>query len=172
MAYDEDLADRVRTVLPVGEAVTERQMFGGLAFMLGGRMFCGIVKDALMARLGPEAVGRALGQPHVRPMDFTGRPMKGMVFIDPPGLQGDALRQWSTPRPAMPAHCRPRPTASAGDVAEGMRPAAGSRTLRDTWGVRDPGAGPSAPAPSPRRADVLDCPVQSAVSMGACRVSR
>ena len=94
MAYDEDLADRVRTVLPAGEPVTERQMFGGLAFMLGGRMFCGIVKDALMARLGPEAAGRALGQPHVRPMDFTGRPMKGMVFIDPPGLQGDALRQW------------------------------------------------------------------------------
>ena len=87
MAYDEDLADRVRTVLPAGEPVTERQMFGG-------RMFCGIVKDALMARLGPEAAGRALGQPHVRPMHFTGRPMKGMVFIDPPGLQGDALRQW------------------------------------------------------------------------------
>jgi TfoX/Sxy family transcriptional regulator of competence genes len=94
VAYDEDLADRVRTVLPAGEAVTERQMFGGLAFMLGGHMFCGIVKDALMARLGPEAAGRALGQPHVRPMDFTGRPMKGMVFIDPAGLQGDALRQW------------------------------------------------------------------------------
>lgn len=94
MAYDEDLADRVRAVLPAGAAVTERQMFGGLAFMLGGHMFCGIVKDALMARLGPEAAGRALGQPHVRPMDFTGRPIKGMVFIDPAGLQGDALRQW------------------------------------------------------------------------------
>jgi TfoX/Sxy family transcriptional regulator of competence genes len=94
VAYDEDLADRVRAVLPAGEPVTERQMFGGLAFMLGGRMFCGIVKDALMARLGPEAAGRALDQPHVRPMDFTGRPMKGMVCIDPSGLQGDALRQW------------------------------------------------------------------------------
>ena len=94
MAYDEDLADRVREVLPRGEAVTERRMFGGLAFMLGGHMFCGIVKDALMARLGPEAAGRALDQPHVRPMDFTGRPMKGMVFIDPGGLHGDALRQW------------------------------------------------------------------------------
>src|SRR6185437_4733744 len=82
VAYDEDLADRVREVLPHGEAVTERRMFGGL------------VKDALMARLGPEAAGRALGRPHVRPMDFTGRPMKGMVFIDLDGLQGDALRQW------------------------------------------------------------------------------
>ncbi len=94
MPYDHDLADRVRAVLPDGAAVTERQMFGGLAFMLGGHMFCGVVKDTLMLRLGPEAAGRALGQPHVRPMDFTGRPMKGMVFIDPAGLQGDALRRW------------------------------------------------------------------------------
>ncbi len=94
MAYDEDLADRVRTVLPAGEAMTERQMFGGLAFMLSGHMFCGVVKDTLMLRLGPEGAARALGQPHVRPMDFTGRPMKGMVFVDPEGLNGDALRQW------------------------------------------------------------------------------
>jgi TfoX/Sxy family transcriptional regulator of competence genes len=95
VAYDEDLADRVRAVLPAGEVVTERRMFGGLAFMLGGHMLCGVVKDALMVRLGPEAAGRALGQPHVRPMDFTGRPMKGMVFVDPAGLHGDALRQWA-----------------------------------------------------------------------------
>ena len=94
MAYDEDLADRVRAVLRPGEAVTERRMFGGLAFMLGGHMFCGVVKDTLMARLGPEAADRALDQPHVRPMDFTGRPTKGMVFVDPEGLRGDALRQW------------------------------------------------------------------------------
>jgi TfoX/Sxy family transcriptional regulator of competence genes len=94
VAYDEDLADRVRAVLPDGEAVTERQMFGGLAFMLGGHMFCGVVKDALMVRLGPEGADRALGQPHVRPMDFTGRTMKGMVFVDPAGLHGGELRQW------------------------------------------------------------------------------
>jgi TfoX/Sxy family transcriptional regulator of competence genes len=93
VAYDEDLADRVRSVLPAGEAVTEQQMFGGLAFMLDGHMFCGVVKDTLMLRLGPEAAGRALAQPHVRPMDFTGRPMKGMVFLDLAGLHGDALRQ-------------------------------------------------------------------------------
>jgi hypothetical protein len=52
VAYDEDLADRVRAVLPAAEAVTERLMFGGLAFMLGGHMFCGVVKDTLMVRLG------------------------------------------------------------------------------------------------------------------------
>jgi hypothetical protein len=94
VAYDEDLADRVRALLPGGEAVTERQMFGGLAFMLGGHMFCGVVKDTLMVRLGPDGADRALAKPHVRPMDFTGRPMKGMVFVEPGGLQGAALRQW------------------------------------------------------------------------------
>jgi hypothetical protein len=62
--------------------------------MFGGHMFCGVVTDTLMVRLGPEAVDRALGQPHVRPMDFTGRPAKGMVFVDPAGLHGEALRQW------------------------------------------------------------------------------
>jgi len=94
VAYDEDLADRVRAVLPPAEAVTERQMFGGLAFMLGGHMFCGVVKDTLMVRLGPDGAGRALDRPHVRPMDFTGRPMKGMVFVEPGGLHGAALRRW------------------------------------------------------------------------------
>jgi hypothetical protein len=69
-------------------------MFGGLAFMLGGHMFCGVVKDTLMARLGPDAVGRALDGPHVRPMDFTGRPMKGMIFVEPDGLHDDALGRW------------------------------------------------------------------------------
>ena len=94
MAYDEDLADRVRAVLPPGEAVAERQMFGGLAFMLRGHMFCGVVRDTLMVRLGPDGADRALDQPHVRPMDFTGRPMKGMVFVGPGGLHGAALREW------------------------------------------------------------------------------
>jgi TfoX/Sxy family transcriptional regulator of competence genes len=73
VAYDEDLAERVRAVLPAG-AVTERQMFGGLAFMLGGHMFCGVVKDTLMVRLGPDGADRALDRPHVRPMDSPGAP--------------------------------------------------------------------------------------------------
>jgi hypothetical protein len=94
MAYDEDLADRVRAVL-AGQAVTERQMFGGLAFMIGGHMACGVVKDTLMVRLGPEAASHALDQPHVRPMDFTGRPMKGMVFVEPAGLHESELRHWA-----------------------------------------------------------------------------
>ena len=94
MAYDEDLAGRVRSVLPAAEAVTERRLFGGLAFMLGGHMFVGVVTDTLMVRLGPDGADRALDRPHVRPMDFTGRPMKGMVFVEPGGLHGPALREW------------------------------------------------------------------------------
>lgn len=94
MAYDENLADRVRRVL-LGEAVlSERKMFGGLAFMLGGHMCCGVVGDKLMLRLGPEGAEAALASRHVRPMDFTGRPMAGMVFVEPDGLRGSALRRW------------------------------------------------------------------------------
>ena len=94
MAYDEGLADRVRAVLPPAGAVTGRQMFGGLAFMLSGHMLCGVVKDTLMVRLGPDGADRALDRPHVRPMDFTGRPIESMVFVEPGGLHGAALRHW------------------------------------------------------------------------------
>ena len=111
MAYDEDLADRVRAVLRPGEAVTERQMFGGLAFMLGGHMFCGVVRDALMVRLGPEGADRALALPHVQPMDFTGRPMKGMVFVEPGGLEGAALREWVDAAAAFARALPPKPPA-------------------------------------------------------------
>jgi TfoX/Sxy family transcriptional regulator of competence genes len=109
VAYDEDLADRVRAVLPPAEAVTERQMFGGLAFMLSGHMFCGVVKDTLMLRLGPDGAERALDRPHVRPMDFTGRPMKGMVFVEPDGLKGAALRHWVDAAAAFTHTLPPKP---------------------------------------------------------------
>ena len=94
MAYDEKLADRVRDVLETEAGVTERKMFGGLAFMVRGHMACGIVGDDLMLRLGAESAEEALERPHVRPMDFTGRPMSGMVYVGPDGLQGAALRRW------------------------------------------------------------------------------
>jgi TfoX N-terminal domain len=115
VAYDEQLADRVRALLPAAEEVTERQMFGGLAFMLAGHMFCGVVKDTLMVRLGQEAADHALEQPHVRPMDFTGRPAKGMVFVEPGGMQGATLRHWvdaaadyARALPARPSSPAPR----------------------------------------------------------------
>ena len=69
-------------------------MFGDLAFMIDGHMCCGIVRSELMLRLGPDGSHAALARPHVRPMDFTGRPMASMVFVEPEGLRGAALRRW------------------------------------------------------------------------------
>ena len=93
MAYDVGLADRIRSILR--RRATEREMFGGLAFMVNGHMCCGIVKSDLMLRLTPEAVTAALSRPHTRPMDFTGKPMKSMIFVSAEGCDtGDALRDW------------------------------------------------------------------------------
>jgi TfoX/Sxy family transcriptional regulator of competence genes len=94
VAYDEELADRVRVVLADEPSLTERKMFGGLAFMIGGNMACGIVKDELMLRLGAEGADAALEEPHVRQMDFTGRPMTGMVYVERGGLDDAGLRRW------------------------------------------------------------------------------
>ena len=95
MAYDEGLADRVRDALHAQRGITEKEMFGGIAFMQRGYMFVGIAGDALMARVGPQGYEEALARPHVRVMDFTGKPMKGYVFVDPPGIDDDAdLAEW------------------------------------------------------------------------------
>jgi len=95
MAYDELLADRVRTALAGAAAIAERKMFGGLAFLAGGHMFVGILGRVLMARVGPERYLQELARPHVRVMDFTGKPMTGYVFVDPPGFETDTdLSYW------------------------------------------------------------------------------
>ena len=95
MPYNEDLAQRVRQHLSGRDGITERKMFGGLCFMLNGNMFCGVVKDELMVRVGPAGHEAALRRPHARPMDFTGRPMTGMVFVEPPGTADEAdLASW------------------------------------------------------------------------------
>jgi hypothetical protein len=93
--FDAGLAERIRDVLQSRHHITEKKMFGGLAFMLNGHMFVGIVGDKLMARVGPSAYAEALRQPHVREMDFTGKPMKGYVFVEPAGFEQDAaLEKW------------------------------------------------------------------------------
>jgi TfoX/Sxy family transcriptional regulator of competence genes len=95
MAYDELLAERIRRTVGQRSRVSEKKMFGGLAFLLGGKMFCGIVKDDLVVRVGPERYEEALGRPHVRPMDFTGRPMNGYVFVAPAGCSTEkAVSAW------------------------------------------------------------------------------
>jgi TfoX/Sxy family transcriptional regulator of competence genes len=96
MAYDEALAQRIREVMAGEQQLSERKMFGGLTFLLDGHMSFGVVGHDLMLRLGADSANQALAQPHVRPMDFTGKPMKGMVYVEPEGLHGDALAHWLT----------------------------------------------------------------------------
>jgi TfoX/Sxy family transcriptional regulator of competence genes len=95
MAYDEELADRIRAAVAGDPRVHEKRMFGGIAFMRGDRMFVGIVKDELMVRVGPAAYEAALARPHVRPMDFTGKPMVGYVFVGAEGCRTvAAVSRW------------------------------------------------------------------------------
>ncbi len=95
MPYDQTLANRVRGALTQQAGITERKMFGGLCFMQWGNMACGIAGDKLMLRVGPAGYDDALAQPHAAPMDFTGRPMKGMVYVLPEGVRTDeALGRW------------------------------------------------------------------------------
>lgn len=95
MAYDAGLAQRIREVLANRPGITERSMFGGLAFMVDGKMFVGVQGSTLMARVGPDRHQDALAVVHVREMDFTGRPMKGYVYVDPAGLTEDRdLAAW------------------------------------------------------------------------------
>jgi len=95
MAYDEALASRVRDVLSDEFGVVEKKMFGGRAFMLRGNMTVGITKDGLMARVGKENNDEALALPHTRVMDFTGKAMKGFIYVDQPGIASeDERRTW------------------------------------------------------------------------------
>ncbi len=95
MAFDERLAARIRKVLAGQPGVAEIRMFGGLCFTLHGNMVCGVAGEELMLRVGPERQAQALGRPHARAMDFTGRPMKGFVTVAPAGLAtARDLRRW------------------------------------------------------------------------------
>jgi TfoX/Sxy family transcriptional regulator of competence genes len=89
MAYDEGLAERIRNVLEDARGVTEKKMFGGFAFLWHGHMFVGTAKGKLMVRVGPERYDALLKQRHVRPMDFTGKPMRGYIFVDAAGYAED-----------------------------------------------------------------------------------
>lgn len=91
MVFDERLAGRMRKALGQRKGITEKDMFGGLAFLLDGKMCCGIVKDEMIVRVGPDRYEEVLARPHARPMDFTGRPMKGFVFVGQAGIESDEI---------------------------------------------------------------------------------
>jgi hypothetical protein len=117
MSYDERLAARVRSVIGERARATERRMFGGLAFLVAGHMACGIVGKDLMVRVGPERYEKALARRHARPMDFTGRPLRGMVYVGPAGLQSRAaLARWIEPALEF---VRSLPTSRRGGIPGG-----------------------------------------------------
>jgi TfoX/Sxy family transcriptional regulator of competence genes len=86
MAYDERLADRIREILVDQPVIEEKQMMGGLAFMVNNKMCVGVIKDDMMARIDPDIFEEAIEKHGCRPMDFTHKPMKGWVFISPEGI--------------------------------------------------------------------------------------
>jgi TfoX/Sxy family transcriptional regulator of competence genes len=95
MAYDLTTAERVRRILSSRRDVVEKRMVGGLSFVVAGNMCCGVTGSALMIRVGADARERVLAQPHVRPMEFAGRPLAGFVLVDPKGFRTDAaLAAW------------------------------------------------------------------------------
>jgi TfoX/Sxy family transcriptional regulator of competence genes len=115
--YDERLAERVRAALAEQGGVSERRMFGGLAFLLDGKMCVGVLENELVVRVGAERYLDALKSAHARPMDFTGRPMRGMIYVSPAGVtRGAALKRWvdAGVTAAREAPSRRRASASKG----------------------------------------------------------
>jgi hypothetical protein len=95
MAYDEKLAGRIRESLGTRAGLSEKKMFGGLAFLINGNMSVGVHGDAVIIRLEPHRTEDALGKPHTRVFNLSGRPMKGWILVDHAGVAStSALRQW------------------------------------------------------------------------------
>jgi TfoX/Sxy family transcriptional regulator of competence genes len=123
VAYDERLAERVRALLAAEPDLSERKMFGGIGFMLGGRVCAGVHGDRLIARVPDDVAARELARPHASPFDLTGRAMSGWIYIAPEGLRtAAALRRWvelgtqvarAAPPPKRAKPRAPRPGARA-----------------------------------------------------------
>jgi len=95
MPYDEGLAERIREMLGMRPALSEKKMFGGLCLLINGNMACGITGEDLMVRVGPDDYEEALAEIYSRPMDFTGKPLRGFVYVDPEGFEADDdLKEW------------------------------------------------------------------------------
>ena len=94
MAFDDELAQRIRDQMTAVAGVSEKKMFGGLAFLTSGNMTVGVQGDDLIARIDPEAMDAALAEPGVRPFDMTGRPMRGWILVASDGLSDDDLERW------------------------------------------------------------------------------
>lgn len=95
MAYDQSLADRVRKALGRRAWLTEKELFGGIGFMIRGNMACGVHDRDLIVRVGPAGHEAAMKERHVRPFDLSARPARGWLLVGPAGLKTDAaLKKW------------------------------------------------------------------------------
>ena len=97
MAYDLILAERIRAEMQksLGASVEEKKMFGGVAFLLGGNMACGVHGQGMIVRIGPAKHAAAMARPHVRPFDLSGKPMAGWIVVEPEGVEAQAdLQEW------------------------------------------------------------------------------
>lgn len=135
MPYDPALADRVRTLVGERTAFVEKKMFGGVAFLVGGHMTVGILASDLVVRVPPEENEAVLARPHTRPMDFTGRPMKGWIYVAPAGTKTAAsLGAWIDralafvrARPAKKPGRRPAPRTRAAGTRKRAKKASSAR---------------------------------------------
>jgi TfoX/Sxy family transcriptional regulator of competence genes len=131
MAYNERLAARIREVLAPSGALGERKMFGGICFMLGGHMVCGVVGEDLMLRVGPDVFPAAVSRPHARPMDFTGRPSTGMIYVAPAGCKTDkTLGTWLRLGMDFVRSLPARPLRKPGRAKPSSKPAFPSKSRR------------------------------------------
>ena len=138
MAYDEPLANRIRQAFGTRNGITERKMFGGLAFLYRGRMCCGIVGRDLMVRIPDDEFDAIMRGRHVRPMDFTGKPLRGFVYVSPLGFRtGAALRTWVSRRERVAKEKATEPTkrwqsgktgSAAGNTARSRKVAGRAQT--------------------------------------------
>ena len=95
MPYDEGVAQRVREAMTGLPEVVEKKMFGGIAFMVRGNMCLGVTGEEIMVRVGADGYKDAMNQSHAREMDFTGKPLKGFVYVAPKGFESDDdLQSW------------------------------------------------------------------------------
>ena len=123
MAYDDELAGRMRKSLEKTPGYSEKKMFGGICFLLNGNMCCGVAGPDLMLRVDKDKYEQFLVQPHARKMTFTGREMKGMLFVGPHGVStGASLGKWVRRAVAF-AGARPPKTGSLPQADKSKKPA-------------------------------------------------
>jgi len=94
MPHDPELADAMRAALRGRRNIVEKKMFGGYCWLLRGHMLCGVEVGRYMFRVGPDQESEALTRPGSKPMDITGRPMTGFIWVDATRAEGAALRDW------------------------------------------------------------------------------